>query len=109
MMRDEKQNGKQWQSVAALLGFANKAGKLKFGMSACCHSCSAGKAKLVLQAENLSRNSQNKIASVISQNNIRKISYGTKEQFGRLFNRTNTGLICIEDKNFASGIEKAIA
>lgn len=109
MKREEKLNNNIWQPLSALLGLANKAGKLKFGMTACYQSCASKRAKLVLIAENLSDNSRKKIEHVIDQQGLKAFSYGTKEKFGLLFNRSNIGLICIEDVNFAAGIEQLMS
>ena len=100
---------REWSAISALLGFANKAGKLKFGLSACYQSCTRRKARLVLLTKDLSMNTRRKIEVVMEQNGIKSITYGTKEQFGLLFNRSDTGLISVEDGDFASGIEKAMA
>lgn len=102
-------NQSEWSAISALLGFANKAGKLKFGLSACYQSCIRRKARLVLLTQDLSINTRRKIEGVMEQNGIKSMTYGTKEQFGLLFNRSDTGLISIEDVNFATGIEKTIA
>ncbi len=113
---EEKRQGKNqgtdignWHAISALLGFANKAGKLKFGLSACYQSCAHKKAKLILLASDLGENTIRKIELIIKQNRIKTIVYGTKEQYGLLFNRSNTGLISVEDRDFAAGIEKVVA
>jgi ribosomal protein L7Ae-like RNA K-turn-binding protein len=109
MNSDRSFSEKQWLALSALLGFANKAGKLKFGISACALSCRARKARLIILANDLSSNTRKKIEPIIIHNGIKNISLGTKEQFGRLFNRKNTGLVCIEDTGFAAGIAKITA
>ena len=98
-----------WSSIAALLGFANKAGKLKFGFSACYQSCAKKKSRLVILANDLSDHTLRKLALIIDQNRIKTVTYGTKEQFGSLFNRSDIGLISVEDADFANGIERIFA
>ncbi|MBW6516151.1 MAG: ribosomal L7Ae/L30e/S12e/Gadd45 family protein [Candidatus Cloacimonetes bacterium] len=107
--KDQNAGNNYWSSIATLLGFANKAGKLKFGFSACYQSCVKKKAKLVLITHDLSDHTIRKLKSIIDQNRIKTITYGTKEQFGLLFNRSDIGLISVEDPDFASGIEKIFA
>lgn len=87
-----------------LLHLARKAGKVKIGMSLSCSSCIKNRASLVLCAEDISNNSKDKIEKIARQKNVRFIVYGSKKLFSDIFNRTVTGIISIEDKNFASGI-----
>lgn len=108
MKRDVTLDKKKWSALGALLGLAFKAGKLKFGMSAAYQSCEKKRARLVLIARDLSGHSLRKIMFVMTQQGIKSFSCGTKEEFGLLFKRNDTGLIIIEDQNFAAGIEKIL-
>lgn len=107
-VKDMKQDD-QWRELATLLGFARKAGRLSFGISACSQSCLRKKAKLIILAKDLSDNTRKRIDPIIHQNRIKSVLYGTKAQFGILFNRKDTGMICIEDVGFADGIERLIS
>jgi len=103
------QETKEMDSIIKLLQLARKAGKAKAGMSACCSSCIKNSAELVICAEDISLNSKQKVERIAQQKGVELLTYGKKEMFSELFQRTTTGLICIEDKNFASGILKALA
>jgi|SRR5690554_347989 ribosomal protein L7Ae-like RNA K-turn-binding protein len=108
MMKEDMRFKERWQAISGLLGLAYKAGKIKTGMSGCYQSCVSKRSKLVIIADDLSAHSRRKIEHIISTNGIKAFSYGTKRQFGLLFNRNDTGLISIEDSDFVAGIEKVM-
>ena len=97
------------EAIINLLHLARKAGKVKSGMSACCSSCIKNNAELVICAEDISNNSKNKIKRITLSKEVKLIVYGDKQMFSNLFQRTVTGIICVEDKNFSSGILRVLA
>jgi ribosomal protein L7Ae-like RNA K-turn-binding protein len=105
----KKYSDSKWQAIVPLLHFAVKAGGLKLGMSASCSSCLHRKAKLIICADNLSGNSQQKIVRIAQENRVKTILIGSKEKFADLFNRNTTGIICVENVNIAQGITKLLA
>jgi ribosomal protein L7Ae-like RNA K-turn-binding protein len=107
-MKKEDMKLNNWQAISGLLGLAYKAGKVKTGMSGCYKSCVSKRARLVIMADDLSDHSRRKIEHIISTNRIKAFSYGTKKQFGQLFKRNDTGLLSIEDSDFAAGLEKVM-
>ena len=95
--------------ITNLLHLAFKAGKVKVGMSASCSSCLKNKAVLVVCALDISDNSKDKIERIARRQNVKFLVYGDKNLYSGIFQRCVTGILSIEDKNFASGILKALA
>ena len=92
------------KKVFYLLHLARKARKLQLGFDACERSCGRHHSKLMIIAEDLSKNSRRRIVFLAKEFNIKVISFGTKESFGAAFKLKNIGIICVEDENFAKGL-----
>lgn len=92
--------------VLNLLHMARKAGHLIFGFDACKRSCMAGKAKLLILAEDLAIRQKSDMINVSEACNVKWVEMGTKEKFGEAFKTRDLGIISIEDHNFAKGILK---
>lgn len=90
--------------VMNLLHLARKAGKLQFGFDACERSCFSSHAKLVIYASDLSHNTLKNLIEMVQANNVKSIELSTKKNFGSTFKIRETGIITVNDSNFAKGI-----
>jgi ribosomal protein L7Ae-like RNA K-turn-binding protein len=90
--------------ILNLLHLARKAGKLQFGFDACERSCFSSQAKLVIYASDLSPNTQKNLIKIIQANNVKSIELSTKKNFGNTFKIRETGIMIVNDSNFAKGI-----
>ncbi|MBQ2135642.1 MAG: ribosomal L7Ae/L30e/S12e/Gadd45 family protein [Clostridia bacterium] len=91
--------------VLTLLGFAAKAVKLSYGMSAVKYAIISGKARLVLTASDISPKSRKEIAYFCEKENVKyitldNINMGTvSAAVGR-----KCGIISVNDSGFADSI-----
>ena len=92
------------EKIINLLHLARKARKLQLGYDACERSCLSHHAKLVIIAEDLSKNNRRRIMFLAKETNIKLFSFGTKELFGAAFKLKDIGIICVEEENFAKGL-----
>lgn len=92
------------QKVLNLLHMARRAGKLQMGFSAVERSCFAGKALLLIAAEDLSKSSQRKLEYILNETDVTYIRFGRKALFGESFNIRDVGVICVDDRNIVKGI-----
>lgn len=102
--------------VYALLGFAQKAGKLVSGDDSVFAALGKKKLKLVIVAEDLSENSRKKFEQKLyAVNNEKKrdvktpvCRFGTKAALGHAIGKSPRGLIAVMDENFAQAIAKKL-
>jgi len=91
-----------------LLGFANRARKLTFGMHATVSAIRKKNMRLVLLAADLSENSKRKITNEIgTQTPI--LTVGSKDFFGRIAGRAELGIVGVVDSSFAKSIRKLVS
>ncbi len=90
--------------ILNLLHLARKAGKLQFGFDACERACFSSHAKLVIYASDLSQNTRKNLIKMVQTNNVKIIELGTKKNFGSAFKIRETGIMTVNDSNFAKGI-----
>ncbi len=105
MVKEKKMNE---EKVIYLLHLARKAGKLKMGFDASKNSCENGVAKLLIIAENLSKNTKKKIMEIAYAYNVKAIKILSKKKFSESFNVRELGIICVEDTNFSNGIKNLV-
>ncbi len=103
----EKSMGKTTY-IVNMLHMACKAGRVKVGMTASCSSCLKNKSELVICATDMSKNSKDKIEKTARLRGVKFLVYGDKGLYSQVFKRQTTGIISIEDKNFASALMKVI-
>jgi ribosomal protein L7Ae-like RNA K-turn-binding protein len=103
-MDKKEKSQKMTEKVLGLLHLARKAGALKFGFDACQRSCQRGKARLIIAAADLSKRQKSSLLTVAEAQNIKYLEFGSKQMLGDSFNLRDVGIICVEDKNFASGV-----
>ncbi len=104
------------EKVYALLGFAQKAGKLVSGDDSVFVALGKKKLKLVIAAEDLSENSRKKFEQKLYAANKEKKrdaeiavrTFGTKVALGHAIGKSPRGLIAVVDENFAQAIAKKL-
>ena len=99
-----KKSGMKETKVFNLLHLARKAGKLQIGFDACERSCLRNRAKLVIFAEDISKNNRRRVQFLAKNSNTKVIAFGTKKLFAEAFKTKEIGIICVEDENFAGGL-----
>lgn len=92
------------QKTLTLLGFASKAGKLSFGMSAATLSVKAKKAKLIVSAADVSAKSQKEVNYLANKYNLPVLFLS--EDMTTLSSAVGKacGIISVNDRNFAQSI-----
>ena len=93
-----------YEKIISLLHMARKAGKILFGFDACERACLKGKAFLILAAGDLADRQKASLRTVAEANNVKFFEFASKHYLGTAFKIRDIGIICVQDKNFASGI-----
>ncbi|MFQ5677091.1 MAG: ribosomal L7Ae/L30e/S12e/Gadd45 family protein, partial [bacterium] len=89
-----------------MLRFAHRARKLTFGMTGTANSLRKGKTRVIVLANDLAQNAENKLKPLLSQKRVPIFRCGTKKQLGDFFGRAEIGIIGIDDISFAKAIQK---
>jgi len=97
------------KGIDSLLQLCMKAGRLVCGIEASLRLLSRKKVYMLIYSEDLAQNTRQKILNKCEEIGIPVYCYSTKQKLGRLFNRRETGILSISDRNFASGIKKKLA
>jgi len=105
-MGNKKEAKPENEKILNLLHMARKAGVVKLGFDASQRSCFQGKAKLILTAGDLSARQKQNIQSMADAYNVKFVEFASKQILGVSLNLRDVGILCIEDRNFASGIIK---
>lgn len=92
------------EKVKALLGFANKAGKLALGRSAVYSSHQKDKLCAIVLAKDASV----KVEEMMKTLKIEHFYFGTKDSLGQLFGRDKVGVIGLLDHGFTQSIRQAL-
>lgn len=99
--------------VYALLGLAQRAGKLTAGLDAVIAAWTRGDAKLVLLAADLSENSLKRLNKAChklpGQKDVTVWRFGAKERLGQAAGRRPCGVWSVNDGNFAGGLSAKLA
>lgn len=88
--------------VNKLLGFAYRARKVKVGKVATFSAIDAGKAFLIVIADDVSEKIKKELAKPAAD----LIKFADKNTIGKLFGRTEVGIFAITDEGFAKAILK---
>jgi len=88
--------------VAALLGFAQKSGHLAAGDGAVMETVKAGKARLVIMAEDVAANSREHLVKVLERKNIPFYVWQDKIHLGVFVGKSPRGALAVLDQNFAN-------
>ncbi len=83
----------------SILGLAKRAGKLIHGHDAVLRNFDRG--RLLIISLDYSRRESSYLRRLAVRKNVPVIFVGTKEEFGRLFGTSPTGVLLVVDKNFA--------
>ncbi len=90
-----------FEKAHRLLGMANRARMLTLGMSATVQSLRKGQTQLLIVAEDLSDNAKSKLKTASGERHIETVSCGNKDELGRLFGRSELGIVGVDDPGFA--------
>ncbi|MBO4289780.1 MAG: ribosomal L7Ae/L30e/S12e/Gadd45 family protein [Lachnospiraceae bacterium] len=92
--------------VYGMLSIAAKAGRVKSGELAAEEQIRAGKAKLVIIAEDASGNTKDRFASMCRGRRTEAYGYGTKEELGRSIGKAERSVLAVTDEGLAGAILK---
>jgi len=90
--------------LESLVGLARRAGKVAVGTAAVEEALLKKKVRLVLLAEDVSPNTEERVLRLAKTSGVPVLKTGTKSAWGALFRRKELGLLAILDTNFAKGI-----
>jgi hypothetical protein len=96
------------EKIKSLIMMAAKAGMVSMGYSAVRDAVEKGRVEGVLVAEDLSDGTREKILDTLSSS-VRRATYLTKSEIGRLVSRDLVGIVAITDKGFSDAILKETA
>lgn len=94
--------------VLAYLGLATRAGKIQSGEFSTEKSVKAGKAAMVIVAEDASNNTKKKFTNMCTFYKVPIYIYGTKETLGASIGRELRVSLALEDTGFCNAIKKQI-
>ena len=94
--------------VLAYLGLATRAGKIQSGEFSTEKSVKAGKAAMVIMAEDASNNTKKKFTNMCTFYKVPIYIYGTKETLGASIGRELRASLALEDTGFCNAIKKQI-
>lgn len=97
------------KSINSLLQLCKKAGKLICGIEASLRLVSKNKIYMLIYSEDLGSNSRAKVLMRCEEMGTPVYCYSSKQKLGELFNRRETGILAVSDRNFAKGIKKKLA
>lgn len=91
-----------------MLGFAQKAGKLKTGGNTCKKIIKSGKARMVIIASDTEQGTLEQYKNWCKTAGITYYPIGTKRELGSCIGKSERSIIAVMDFNLAKSIEKAI-
>ncbi|MBQ9614025.1 MAG: ribosomal L7Ae/L30e/S12e/Gadd45 family protein [Lachnospiraceae bacterium] len=94
--------------IYSLLGLATRAGKTQSGGFLTEETVRAGKAALVIIAEDAKKNTVKTITDKCEFRNVPYRTFGTKEALGSAMGKETRSCVAITDEGFASGLIKLI-
>lgn len=90
--------------IQSWLGLARRAGKLEVGDESCLKLIRAGKAQLVILANDASAGTCKKYNDKCSHYHTPLIQYGSRFEIGQAIGRAEQVVVAIMDQGFAKGI-----
>ena len=96
------------KKIDSYLGFAVKSRNLICGYNTCVAAMNKGKIKLLLVAEDISQNTEEKILRAAEKKRVLCRRYGAVSELSRITGEENAGIFGIIDENFANVILKEI-
>lgn len=97
------------QKIQALLGFAQKAGKIAAGDDMVIAGIKKKQVFFVILAKNASENSCKDVLYYINKYQIPYLVWFDKETLGCMIGKSPRAALGVMDKNFAMGIQKCIS
>ena len=94
--------------VIALLGIAQKAGKLASGDHAVATAVQSGKAYIMLVAADSSDNTKHKYKNMAEYYNVPYYELATKLSLGSCIGKANRACLAVIDKGFSLSIKKLL-
>ena len=94
--------------VLALMGFAKKSGNLVSGTGTCSFNMAKGKVRLLILAEDISDNGENKIMKDVRKYGVDHIKYGMGEELSHATGAEGRSVFAVLDDNFADAIRREI-
>ncbi|MDD7176942.1 MAG: ribosomal L7Ae/L30e/S12e/Gadd45 family protein [Lachnospiraceae bacterium] len=104
-MKNENRKTKP-DRVLSMLGIAAKAGKVVSGEFATENAVKAGKAFLVITAEDASGNTTKKFRDMTDYYHVPLLAYGTKETLGGCIGKDYRSSLAVVDEKLAEAIQK---
>ncbi len=94
--------------VYGMLSIAAKGGRVRSGELAAEEQIRAGRARLVLIAEDASDNTKDRFVSMCRGRGIEAFGYGTKEELGRSIGKAERSVLAVTDEGLAGAIKKLL-
>jgi ribosomal protein L7Ae-like RNA K-turn-binding protein len=91
--------------MTSLLAMSAKAGKIAAGYSAVHDALEKHRAELLIFAEDISEGTKEKILQQ-GDDSLRRVTFFTRDQMGRMLNREFVGVAALLDKGFADAVWK---
>lgn len=92
--------------ILSALSLCQRAGRLVSGEFSCENAIREGKAKLILMAENASKNTVKKFTNSSQYYQIELITNGTKEEIGAALGKGIRAVVVITDEGFYNKIKQ---
>ena len=95
------------ESILKFIGLARRAGKLEAGTDSVIQAIRSHKAKLLIMATDVSRNTALKVTGSVSYE-LPMYRFATMDELGTATGSPPRGIIAITDKGFAEGLDKKL-
>lgn len=95
-------------NVFALLGLAQRAGKLASGFDAVHRAVVRGRAKLILLSVDASANTAKRTQRIAEARRIPCIQWATQSELGQAIGRPDRAVVAILDEGLASAVSRAL-
>lgn len=95
-------------SALNMVGLARRAGHVQSGDASVRSAVDRGKAVLLILAEDAAERTKKAFGRLAGDAGIPLISWGTKEDLGKILNKPARSVVAITDENFARGIVGAL-
>jgi len=91
-------------TIDKMLGLGQRAGRLISGDFAVKSAINRGKVKLLIIALDAAKRTQRELTGLAAYKNIPVITYGSKEELGRLIGKSPRSAVAFTDEKMVSGI-----
>jgi ribosomal protein L7Ae-like RNA K-turn-binding protein len=96
------------RKILALLGFAQKAGKLVSGDDLVIAALVKNRAKTIFMAEDCGENTKKRLNDVLNRQNIPCYIWGKKALLGHAIGKSPRSAVAFTDEGFAKAVRKII-